>query len=80
MTVQRFNAISYSARLISAGLEKKIADVHAEETANILSNEVATKQDLNLLEKNLIIKLGSIVVTCTFIVSMMIGVLGFLHK
>ncbi len=80
MTVQRFNAISYSARLTVAGLDKKIADVHAEETANILSNEVATKQDLTLLEKNLVIKLGSIVVTCTFIVSMMIGILGFIHK
>ena len=80
MTTMRFNAISYSNKLKDAGLQNKVAEIHAEEMSNIISYEVATKQDLELLKNEMIIKLGTIVITCTFIISMMIGVLGFLLK
>ena len=80
MVAMRFNAISYSKRLKEAGLQNKIAEIHAEEMSNIITNEVATKQDLELLKNEMIIKLGTIVITCTFIISMMIGILGFLLK
>lgn len=80
MTINRFNAITYSNKLKEAGLESSIANVHAEEIANVINNEVATKQDMTILEHKLVIKLGSIVVGCTFIISLMIGILGFLLK
>ena len=76
----KFNGIIYQNKLKEAGLDSKIAEVHAEEVQNILNTEIATKQDLNLLEHKMIIKLGSLVVGCTFIISVMIGVLGFLIK
>jgi hypothetical protein len=76
----RFNAITYSNKLKNAGLQTEIADIHAEEMCNIINNEVATKQDLALLENKMIIKLGTIVIGCTFIISMMIGILGFILK
>jgi hypothetical protein len=76
----RFNAISYSNKLKDAGVQNKIAEIHAEEMSNLINNEMATKQDLALLKNEMIIKLGSIVITCTFIISIMIGVLGFLLK
>lgn len=77
----KFNGITYQKKLKDAGLDHRIADVHAEEIQTILNTEIATKQDLDLLETKMIIKLGSLVVGCTFIISCMIGVLGFiLHK
>ena len=58
----------------------KIAEIHAEEMQNLLNTDVATRQDLVHLENKMIIKLGSLVITCTFIISMMIGILGFFIK
>ena len=76
----RFNAIAYQNKLRNAGLETKIAEIHAEEIQNMLNTDIATKQDLTHLEHKMIIKLGSLVVGCTFIISIMIAVLGFLLK
>lgn len=77
----KFNGIIYQKKLRDAGCDPLIADVHAEEIQTILNTEIATKQDLILLETKMIIKLGSLVVGCTFIISVMIGILGFiLHK
>lgn len=80
MSTIRFNAIVYQNKLKNAGLEMKIAEIHAEEMQNLLNNEVSTKQDLVHLEHKMIIKLGSLVIGCTFIISLMIGVLGFLIR
>lgn len=76
----KFNGILYQDKLEVAGLSSKIAKVHAEELQTILNTDIATKQDLELLENKMIIKLGSLVVGCTFIISVMIGILGFLMK
>lgn len=78
MVAMRFNAINYFNALKNAGLEIKIAEIHAQQISEIINNEVATKQDLEILKNELIIKLGSVVIGCTFIISIMIGVLGFL--
>ncbi len=87
MTISSFNAISYENKLKQAGLDGMIASIHAEEISNILNSEVATKHDITLVrqeilstEYKMVIKLGSLVVGCTFIISLMITVLGFLMK
>lgn len=84
MAAIRFNAVSYASKLKDAGLNAEISDIHAEEINNILLHEIATKDDLNknlqILEHKMVIKLGAIVVGCTFIISLLIGVLGFLLK
>jgi hypothetical protein len=74
----KFNGIMYQNKLEDAGENIKIAKIHAEELQNILNTDIATKKDLELLETKMIIKLGSLVVGCTFIISVMIGVLGFI--
>jgi hypothetical protein len=76
----KFNAVSYQRRLCESGISVMTAQVIAEETQNILNNDIATKQDIAHLENKMIIKLGSLVVGCTFIISIMIAVLGFLLK
>jgi len=53
MTTSTFNAITYANKLKNAGLEIKIADVQAEEMANIISSNLATKDDLKMLEMRL---------------------------
>jgi hypothetical protein len=91
MSTMVFNAISYSNKLKNSKDKNEMADIQAEELSNIISQEVASKQDLNMVEARLsneiknvknemIIKLGSIVIGCTFIISILIGVLGFLLK
>lgn len=53
MTAIRFNAITYSNKLHDAGLNKKIADVQAQEMSDIINNDLSTKQDLLNLEINI---------------------------
>lgn len=87
MATMRFNAISYANRLKDAGLQSKIADIQAEELSNILNDDIATKKDIEILKleivsikNDVVLKLGRLVVGSTVIVSLMIGVLGFLLK
>jgi len=87
MTAMRFNAIIYANRLKDAGLQSKIADIQAEELSNILNDDIATKKDIEILKleiqsikNDVVIKLGRLVVGSTIIISLMIGILGFLLK
>lgn len=87
MANNSFNAITYQNRLIAAGLTDNASKVHAEEIQNILNSEIATRHDISLLrqeilntEHKMVIKLGSLVIGSTFIISLMIGVLSFLMK
>ena len=91
MSAIRFNAITYSHKLQEAGLDQKIADVQAEELSILVNNDLATKSDLTVLEKSIqkdlknlenrmTIKLGGIVISCTGIISILIGILGFILK
>ena len=80
MSTLRFNAIDFQKRLRDGGLNQNLAEIHAGEIQNILTTDIATKQDLTHLEHKMIIKLGSLVVGCTFIISIMIAVLGFIMK
>lgn len=83
----RFNAITYANKLKDAGLQSKIADIQAEEISNILNDDIATKKDIEMLKleitavkNDIIIKLGRVIIGSTVIISLMIGVLGFLIK
>jgi len=80
MSTIRYNAIDFQKRLRDCGLNQNLAEVHAGELQNILNTDIATKQDLTHLENKMIIKLGSLVVGCTFIISIMIAVLGYIVK
>ncbi len=84
MLNHQFNAIKYSKKLKGAGMEAKLADLHAEELQEVINNDLVTKSDLNTLEKSLrndmlnleqrmTVKLGSLMVIG-------IGVIGFLIK
>ena len=75
-----YNAITYASRLKRAGVPEEVADIHAEEIATIINNEIATKKDLIILKNEVIIKLGSIVIGSTVILSIVLGVLGFILK
>ncbi len=50
MTTVQFNEITYETKLKNAGLADTIADASEEELSNILSNNFATKEDLNSLK------------------------------
>jgi len=87
MATMRFNAIGYANKLKDAGLQSKIADIQAEELSNILNDDIATKKDIEILKlemttvkTDVILKLGRMVIGSTVIISVMIGVLGFLLK
>lgn len=83
MSAARFNPITYSHKLQDAGLDQKIAEVQAEELANLINNDVFTKRDGELLESNLRKEIkelelkmyGFIAKTATFTV----GILGSLQ-
>ena len=91
MTAARFNAITYSNRLKHAADKNEMADIQAEELANIINNDLATKRDLentsSLLRQDLlntkneiVIKLGSMMIGCSAFISLTIAVVGFLLK
>lgn len=87
MATMRFNAIIYANRLKDAGLQSQIADIQAEELSNILNDDMATKKDIEILrlqieaaKNDIIHKLAKVIVSSALIISLMIGVLGFLLK
>lgn len=68
MTASNFNAITYANKLIKAGLDRKIADVHAEELGDLINKDLTTKTDLKDLEQRLIIRLGGMLFVCAGLV------------
>lgn len=67
-----FNTLSYAKKLEDAGVTREQAEVHVQIIAEIVEDELTTKQDLKILETNiegklqqleyrLIIKLSAIV-------------------
>jgi len=57
MSVIAFDTLAYSNKLKEGGMESRLADIQAEETAKILSdlasNQLASKNDLNVLKHDL---------------------------
>lgn len=52
MTTIRFNAITYSNKLKKAKDSNQLAEIQAEELSNIINNDLATKQDIQLLKQD----------------------------
>jgi hypothetical protein len=57
MTVIAFDTLAYANKLKEGGMEARLADIQADETAKILSdlatNQLATKNDLNIIKGDL---------------------------
>lgn len=69
MKAERYNPLTYSKKLQDSGLETKIADTIAQQEAeiisNMLTNEMATKSDIQKLSMDLVkleLKLGTLIV------------------
>jgi hypothetical protein len=58
MTVIAFDTLAFANRLKEGGMEARLADIQAEETARILSdlatNQLATKNDLQCVKTELL--------------------------
>ena len=56
-----FDTLAYARRLRQAGFSEEQAEVQAEALAAVVTETLATKQDLRELEYRLTIRLGTIV-------------------
>ncbi len=61
MTTLVFNSLAYFEKLRSAGVDEEQAKVHAEAMSELIDTQLATKKDLELLKKDLVIKLGGMI-------------------
>lgn len=77
MTAIAFDTLAYAKKMKELGFTDLQAEGQASELANIIDNQVATKLDLELLKKDLIIKLGSMIMA-SFIAT--VSILGFLIR
>lgn len=80
MPVLNFNSLSYASKLKEAGMPEELANTQAEELSNIINTHLVTKTDLELLKNELIIKLGTLVISSTGILAVLIGIFGFLGR
>ncbi|HEY8280417.1 MAG TPA: DUF1640 domain-containing protein [Bdellovibrionota bacterium] len=72
-----FNALNYTKKLESAGIPREHAEAHAQMMAEVIEDNLATKQDLKELEYRLIIKLGTIM---GVLFTLTVAILGFLIR
>jgi hypothetical protein len=54
-----FDTLAYAKRLRNAGCSEELAEVQAEALAAVVTESVATKQDLRELEYRLTLRLGA---------------------
>lgn len=62
MTSIVFDTLEYAREAEKAGFTKSQAEFQAKEIAKLINDNIATKQDLKDLKKDLIIWIGSIIV------------------
>lgn len=71
-----FDTLRYANKLKAAGVPEKQAEVQAETLAEIIDERLATKQDLEALKKEIIIKiisiLGSVTIGCFSILGVLL--------
>ena len=77
MSAIAFDTLAYSKKMKELGFTDRQAEGQATELAHIIDNQIATKLDLELLKKDLIIKLGSMIIA-SFIAT--VSILGFLIR
>ena len=80
MTVIAFDTLAYANKLKEGGMEARLADIQAEETAKILNdlatNQLATKSDLNALKTEL---MNEIHINTWKIIGLMGGLQAIFH-
>ena len=77
MTTTTFDTLSYAKKLKAAGMPDQQADVQAEALFELVDEKLATKKDLELLKKDLTIKLGGMIIFSSMAT---ISILGILMK
>lgn len=79
MSTTTFDTLMYAKKLQQAGFTQQQAEIQAEALKEIIDNNLATKQDLKDLEKNLIIKLGGLMIAGITALSILVTLLSKVH-
>ena len=70
-----FDTLAYSKRLIEVGVPQRQAEVQAETFAEIIDDQLTTKQDLKELELRLTVRLGAMMATSIAVVATLVKLL-----
>lgn len=72
-----FDTLKYTKILMEAGVPAKQAEGQAEALAHVVEDQIATKQDLQLLETRLeskiLTKLGGLILICTAVLGILLS-------
>ena len=78
MSMISFDTLKYTKTLIKAGVPQVQAEGQANALAELVEEQLATKQDLKeleyRLENRLLTKLGSLILICTAVLGVLISV------
>ena len=58
----RFDSLGYVRRLQAAGVDREVAEAHADAARDFILEDLATKRDLVELEQKMTIKIGAMLV------------------
>lgn len=61
MSTMTFDTLSFARRMESVGFTRQQAEAMAEEQAKLIDEKLTTKNDLELLKRDLTIRMGAIV-------------------
>ncbi len=75
MNTLTFDTHGFVKRLIAAGMPEAQAEVLAKEQTNLIENNLATKHDLEILKRDLTIRLGSMLVAGIIVVAALVKLL-----
>ncbi len=75
MNTLAFDTHGFVKRLTAAGMPEAQAEVLAEEQTNLIGNNLATKYDLEILKRDLTIRLGSMLVAGIIVVTALVKLL-----
>jgi hypothetical protein len=85
-TTTTFDTLMYAKRLKEAGFTETQAEVQAEAMKEIIDNQLATKQDILDLrreikesENRIIIRLGSLITGCFAALGILVTILSKVH-
>ena len=69
------NTLMYARKLERAGLSREQAEAHVQILAEVIGEDLTTKQDLQHLEARMTIKMGAMVIASTTIIIAVLAVL-----
>ena len=70
-----FDTLAYSKKLTAAGFTAQQAEVQAEALAELVNDQLVTKQDLNEMELRLTLRLGTMMAASIAIVAAFVKLL-----